>query len=99
MLYGIWLIGGQEFLVDIIVMVMGLKMNVLGDIEFVFDGCLVDFLQMLIYKGMMFLSFLNFVYVFGYINLLWMFKVEFIVDYVCCLLIYMDRYVFCVVLL
>ena len=92
--HGIRLTGGQELPADIIVTATGLKMNVLGDIEFALDGRPVDLSQTLIYKGMMLSSVPNFAYAFGYTNSSWTLKAELTADYVCRLLTYMDRHAF-----
>lgn len=65
--------------VDVIVMVMGLKLKVLGGVVISVDGCVVNLVEMVLYKGMMYSGVLNFVLLFGYMNVLWMLKVELIV--------------------
>lgn len=46
--------------------------------------------MMMVYKGMMFFGIFNMVYMVGYINVFWMLKVDLVLEFVCCLLNYMD---------
>lgn len=46
------------------------------------------------YCGVMLLDVLNLVFVFGYINVFWIFKVDFVLEYVCCIFNYMVKYNF-----
>lgn len=89
MLIGFQLKSGQQFDVDVIVIVIGLKVKMFGGVCVMVDGCVVDLLEMVLYKGMMYSDVLNFVLLFGYMNVLWMLKVELIVCYVCWLFNYM----------
>lgn len=88
---GIQLSSGKELPADIIVTATGLKMNVLGDIEFRIDGEPLDVPRTLVYKGMMLSGVPNFAYAFGYTNSSWTLKAELTADYVCRLLNFMDR--------
>ncbi|WP_084474339.1 flavin-containing monooxygenase [Deinococcus pimensis] len=88
---GVRLSGGQELPADIVVTATGLKLNVLGDIEFTLDGAALDIPRRLVYKGMMLSGVPNFAYAFGYTNSSWTLKAELTSDYVCRLLNYMDR--------
>lgn len=88
---GICLTGGGELPADIVVTATGLKLNVLGDMEFTVDGTPLDVPGTLVYKGMMLSGVPNFAYAFGYTNSSWTLKAELTADYVCRLLTHMNR--------
>ncbi|AKJ29126.1 flavin-containing monooxygenase [Caldimonas brevitalea] len=89
---GIRLKSGQELEADIIVTATGLKLNVLGDVEFHVDGRRCDFSKTLAYKAMMFSGVPNLAYTFGYTNASWTLKADLTARYVCRLLQHMDRH-------
>ncbi len=88
---GIRLQSGGELQADIVVMATGLKLNLLGDVEFTVDGDRVDLAKALTYKGMMFSGVPNLASVFGYTNASWTLKADLTCEYVCRLLNHMRR--------
>ncbi|WP_407542874.1 NAD(P)/FAD-dependent oxidoreductase (plasmid) [Deinococcus radiomollis] len=89
---GIRLSSGEELPADLIVTATGLKLNVLGDVQFTVDGQPLDVSRTMVYKGMMLSSVPNFAYAFGYTNSSWTLKAELTADHVCRLLNHMDRH-------
>jgi cation diffusion facilitator CzcD-associated flavoprotein CzcO len=89
---GIRLKDGSELQADIIVTATGLVLQVLGGIEVVVDGKLVDFAKTLNYKGMMYSDVPNLASAFGYTNASWTLKCDLTCEYVCRLINYMDRH-------
>ena len=87
---GIRLQSGHELDADIIVTATGLKLVVLGGIEFEVDGQAVDFSKTLTYKGIMLEGLPNLVSTFGYINASWTLRADLIAEYACRLINYMD---------
>lgn len=88
---GIRLSSGEELPADLIVTATGLKLNVLGDIQFQVDDRPLDLGHTLVYKGMLLGGVPNFAYAFGYTNSSWTLKAELTADYVCRLLNHMDQ--------
>ena len=88
---GIRLASGQELPADIVVTATGLKLNVLGDIQFRVDGAPLDVSERMAYKGMMLSDVPNCVLAFGYVNSSWTLKAELTAEYTCRLLHFMDR--------
>ncbi len=89
---GIRLSSGDELPADLIVTATGLKLNVLGDVQFTVDGQPLDVPRTMVYKGMMLGGVPNFAYAFGYTNSSWTLKAELTADHVCRLLNHMDRH-------
>lgn len=88
---GIRLTSGEEIEADIIVTATGLKVQLLGDIEFLFDGEPRTFAGSLSYKAMMFGDVPNLSYTFGYTNASWTLKADLTAAYLCRLLRHMDE--------
>ena len=87
---GIRLASGEEIAADIIVTATGLKLQLLSDIEFVFDGEPRSLAGSLSYKAMMFGDVPNLSYTFGYTNASWTLKADLTAAYLCRLLRHMD---------
>lgn len=83
---GICLKFGEIFVVDIIVLVIGLDFQMLGGIVLSVDVQLVILKDKVVYKNVMIEGLFNVVMIFGYINSFWILKVDIVVEYVCCLL-------------
>ena len=83
---GIRLSSGSELKADIVVTATGLKLNLLGDVEFSIDGAAADLSKAMSYKGCMFSDVPNLAYVFGYTNASWTLKADLIAEFVCRLL-------------
>jgi monooxygenase len=94
---GIGLRSGRELLADVVVCATGLKLKLLGGIEFAVDGKPVDFAQTMNFKGVMFSDVPNLAAAFGYTNASWTLKCDLSCAYVTRLINYMDRrnYVTC----
>lgn len=88
---GILLESGQHLDADIIITATGFNLSVLGGIPFEVDGEPVDFSQTVTYRGMMFTSVPNMVWVFGYFRASWTLRVDLVGDFVCRLLQHMDE--------
>jgi monooxygenase len=88
---GIRLASGRELEADIIVTATGLQLVVLGELEFVVDGAVVDFATTWTYKGMMYSGVPNLVSTFGYINASWTLRADLTSEYVCRLLNHMEE--------
>jgi cation diffusion facilitator CzcD-associated flavoprotein CzcO len=86
---GILLKSGQTLEADIIVTATGFNLSVLGDIAFSIDGKPLDFADTVTYRGMMFTSVPNMVWVFGYFRASWTLRADLIGDFVCRLLKHM----------
>nr|AYM53460.1 flavin-binding family monooxygenase [Cystobacter sp.] len=89
---GISLRSGQQLEADVIVTATGLKLQLLGDIEFSIDGERRELSKSLTYKGMMFSDVPNLAFAFGYTNASWTLKVDLTFEYVCRLLKHMRRH-------
>ena len=88
---GIRLTSGDELEADIIVAATGLKLVVLGGVEFEVDGQIIDFSKAVTYKGIMLSGVPNLVSTFGYINASWTLRADLIAEYACRLINYMDE--------
>ena len=87
---GIRLTSGQQVDADIIVTATGLKLIVLGDVEFIVDGERIDFSKTITYKGVMTSDVPNLVSTFGYINASWTLRADLIAEFSCRLINHMD---------
>jgi cation diffusion facilitator CzcD-associated flavoprotein CzcO len=87
---GILLESGDELSADIIITATGLDLLVLGGIEFVVDGEVVDISKTFSYKAMMFSGVPNLVSTFGYINASWTLRADLTAEYFCRLINHMD---------
>jgi monooxygenase len=88
---GVLLKSGEELKADLIVTATGLTMEVLGGIEVVVDGQVVDLSQSYTYLGMMNSDVPNLVTTFGYINASWTLRADLIADFICRLINLMDK--------
>jgi cation diffusion facilitator CzcD-associated flavoprotein CzcO len=86
---GVNLTSGKFVQADVVVTATGFNMNVLGDIEFIIDGSILDFAKTITYRGLMFTGLPNLVEVFGYYRSSWTLRVDLIGDFVCRLLNHM----------
>jgi len=89
---GVRLKDGSELPADIIITATGLVLQLLGGMEAVVDGRVVDFAKTMNYKGMMYSDVPNLASAFGYTNASWTLKCDLTCEYVCRLLNYMDRH-------
>ncbi len=87
---GIQLKSGKALQADIIITATGFHLNVLGDIEFSIDDKPLGFSDTVTYRGMMFTSVPNMVWVFGYFRASWTLRADLVADFVCRLLKHMD---------
>jgi len=88
---GVQLKSGQTLEADIIVTATGFNLNVLGDIDFSIDGKPMVFSDTVTYRGMMFTSVPNMVWVFGYFRASWTLRADLVADFVCRLLNHMEK--------
>jgi cation diffusion facilitator CzcD-associated flavoprotein CzcO len=88
---GLRMKSGEEITADIIVTATGFNLNVLGDIEFIIDGEPLVFADTVTYRGMMFTSIPNMLWVFGYFRASWTLRADLIGDFTCRLLNHMDE--------
>ncbi len=88
---GIQLESGEKVEVDIIVTATGLKLQVLGGVEFSMDGKRLDFADSYTYKGMMYSNVPNLVQTFGYVNASWTLRADLNSEFVCRVLNRMDE--------
>jgi cation diffusion facilitator CzcD-associated flavoprotein CzcO len=88
---GLRLRSGDELKADIIVTATGLRLKLLGGMQIIVDGKLVDMSRTLGYKGVMFSDIPNLASAFGYTNASWTLKADLTAAYVCRLLNYMDE--------
>ena len=89
--WGLRLASGRELAADIVVSATGLRMEVLGGVEFRVDGARVNLADTYSYKGMMCSGVPNMVNTFGYINASWTLRADLTARYVCRLLNRMDE--------
>jgi monooxygenase len=87
---GILLKSGAHLAADVVVVATGLKLNLLGDIEFTVNGARVEMSRAMAYKGAMLSGVPNMAYTFGYTNASWTLKADLTASYVCRLLRHMD---------
>jgi len=86
---GITLESGATLKADVVVAATGFKLLMMGGIEFVVDGKLLDWAETATYRGMMFTGAPNLVWVFGYFRAAWTLRVDLLGDFVCRLLRHM----------
>ena len=82
---------GDELPADLIVTATGLNLELLGGVEIVVDGKIIDTSQTMTYKSMMFSDVPNFISTFGYINASWTLKADLTSQYACRLINLMDK--------
>lgn len=94
---GLKLRSGENLPADIVVSATGLVMKLMGGMELVIDGKIVDPGTALSYKGMMLSDVPNFASTFGYTNASWTLKADLTAEYLCRILSKMDRggYAYC----
>ena len=90
--HGILLKSGAHLAADVVVVATGLKLNLLGDIEFTVNGARVEASRAMAYKGAMLSGVPNMAYAFGYTNASWTLKADLTANYVCRLLRHMDSH-------
>ena len=88
---GILLKSGETLEADIIVTATGLRLVVLGDIDFSVDGEPVNFGDTWTYKAVMYSGVPNMMSTFGYINASWTLRADLVSAYLCRILGHMDR--------
>jgi cation diffusion facilitator CzcD-associated flavoprotein CzcO len=88
---GLKLKSGENLEADIIVTATGLKLNLLGDVEFSIDGERRNLSHAMSYKGLMLSDVPNLAYSFGYTNASWTLKADLTCGFVCRLINHMDR--------
>ena len=88
---GVRLRSGRELEADLVVTATGLRMQLLSGMRVVVDGAVVDFANVMSYKGMMFSDVPNFAFALGYANASWTLKSDLTCEYVCRLLNFMGR--------
>jgi len=89
---GIALRSGRELPADIVVTATGLVMRLMGGVELVVDGAVVNPADRLIYKGMMLSDVPNLALAFGYTNASWTLKCDLSARYACRLIRHMDAH-------
>jgi len=88
---GIALKSGKEVPADMIVTATGIKLVILGEVEFFVDGEKVNFADKYSYEAMMISDVPNMATVFGYVNASWTLRADIIAEYVCRLVNHMDE--------
>jgi monooxygenase len=89
--HGLKLRSGEELPADIIITATGLKMKLVGGMQVVVDGAVIDLSKTMNYKGVMFSDIPNMGLTFGYTNASWTLKADLTAEYLCRLINYMDR--------
>ena len=89
---GILLKSGEVLEADIIITATGLNLKLLGGIDFIVDGKVIDLSKTISYKAMMFSDMPNLSLAFGYTNASWTLKCDLSNQYVCRLINYMDEH-------
>jgi cation diffusion facilitator CzcD-associated flavoprotein CzcO len=89
--HGIRLRSGDELAADVLVTATGLRMVVLGEMDFTVDGQPVDFSKSWTYKGLMYSAVPNLISTFGYINASWTLRADLTAEYLCRLLRHLDE--------
>jgi monooxygenase len=88
---GIALKSGKTLDADIIVTATGIEMQLLSGMDVVVDGEKIDFADTFSYKGMMYSGVPNLASAFGYTNASWTLKADLTAEYVCRLIMQMDK--------
>jgi monooxygenase len=88
---GIELESGGELEADVVVTATGFDLLLLGGMDVVVDGEVVDFSERVAYKGLMLSGVPNLAMALGYTNASWTLKCDLVAQYVCRLLAHMDR--------
>lgn len=82
---------GELVAADLVVLATGLRLKLLGGIEFTVDGEPVDFASRYSYKGMMVEGVPNMLHTFGYINASWTLRVDLNARFLCRLVETMEQ--------
>jgi monooxygenase len=88
---GIQLESGEKVEADLIVTATGLRLEVMGGVQFSVDGKPLDFSDTHTYKGLMFSGVPNLVQTFGYINASWTLRADLTAEFVCRVLNRLDE--------
>ena len=88
---GIKLSNGEHVDADIIVTATGLRLAVLGEIEFALDEEQIDFGKTWSYKGLMYSGVPNLISTFGYINASWTLRADLTAEYLCRVLNHLEK--------
>ncbi len=88
---GITLRSGKTLEADLVVTATGLVLRFLGGMELVVDGKKIEPSETMNYKGAMLSDVPNLAVTFGYTNASWTLKCDLTCEYVCRLLLHMDR--------
>lgn len=88
---GIQMKSGEHVDADAIIIATGLKLKMMGGIDFEVDGNPVDVSEHLVFKGLMLDGVPNYSFAIGYTNSSWTLKVGLVCGYLCKLLAEMDR--------
>jgi cation diffusion facilitator CzcD-associated flavoprotein CzcO len=91
---GIRLCSGQVVEADLVVTATGLRLKLLGGLEFEVDGARIDLSKTMTYKGMMCSDVPNMAFAIGYTNASWTLKCDLTSQYVCRLLRHMDEHAY-----
>ncbi len=94
---GVKLASGREIVADLIVTATGLNLQVLGGVQLLVDGQVVDPARTINYKGLMYSEIPNLAAAFGYTNASWTLKCDLSCEFVCRLLNHMKKrgYAYC----
>ena len=88
---GILLKSGSELKADVVATATGFNMNILGDIKFKIDNKPLKLEETVTYRGMMFTSVPNLLWVFGYFRGAWTLRAELLGAFLTRLLDHMDN--------
>ena len=88
---GILLKSGSEITGDIVDTATGFNMNILGDIQFTIDNKKLHLEDTVTYRGMMFTTVPNLLWVFGYFRGAWTLRAELLARFLSRLLTHMDN--------
>ncbi|MAR37237.1 MAG: FAD-containing monooxygenase EthA [Chloroflexi bacterium] len=88
---GILLKSGSEITGDIVATATGFNMNILGDIQFTIDNKKLHLEHTVTYRGMMFTTVPNLLWVFGYFRGAWTLRAELLARFLSRLLTHMDN--------
>ena len=88
---GILLKSGSELKADVVATATGFNMNILGDIKFKIDNKPLKLQETVTYRGMMFTSVPNLLWVFGYFRGAWTLRAELLGAFLTRLLDHMDN--------
>lgn len=87
---GVLMKSGELVEADVLVTATGLRLQLLGGVEFFIDDKKVDFSKHFYYHGMMFSDIPNLIQTFGYINASWTLRADLNSQFVCKLVKHMD---------